>query len=989
MDHALRRLSPYARERPDDPFGASPTGGESNGWWHGEMAAEIDGRSREPEQNREARWRGHDPAGLRPRLMRPRLSPTHVTRPRLIAEMSRERSAPVTLVVAPSGSGKTMLLGEWSSGWPHAVAWLSLDVDLDDPGIHRLAQAILVAVRAVSPGFGRAISTVVESGEVLDPRELGAALGSELHTAPQPLALVFDDLQECVSEGALLLLAELVAGAPATTHVLLAARTLPALPLDSWADTGRLARIRAADLRFAAADAAALAAALGVDDLDAGAIVNAVAASGGWIALLRLMLVGARTGGAGLPHPRPLSGARELGDDGSPHPRPLSRARERGDDRGDRWWQEAGGAVDEVAGALVDAMLAELPATDADALTWAAVTETTCVGLAQAVVPDGASADEVARWLDRLASEGVWLMPVGDVAQQPPWYRIHLLVRDRLRERLELAVGTAGVAAAKRRAAVWFRAEGMIDEAVVAGLQAGDVEWVVALVAEAGFAAIDHERWGVAERLLDLLPPSLVDERASLLALRAWNAYRLGRPIAFTAETSRMRAVLDGPEREHPDRERLLAHAEVIDRFADRGDGAFANALAAFRRILPAIPASDGMARGIFVAATGLASLFDGQFDDGLGFLHERLATNPGTIEQALGLAATAMLHGFGGRDPGAERGALERLHALASAADLPVSLAFASSRLGWLALKRMDLDEAGARFAESASAPATPLVNAWREERFGLSLVRQLTGQDEAALEIAEEVIRTVDQVDDLPMAENSRAFRAQLWLLQRQYGAVDSWLDDIAIDPGGDLPLWRIWTPEIWVQAQLTRVPLSPQPMRLREDILTMIGRAEAMVQTAHDASAAVALEVARVLLDDAFGDRGSAVARLERLVSAVANRENLLVFAIHGERILPLLQRARRGSDETAFIDRAIAAAGQVAALHPYRPATRELSRRELEVLRLLAAGYDRTDIAGRLFISEPTVRRHAITIYSKLGASSRSDAVRIALGYGLVV
>lgn len=60
---------------------------------------------------------------------------------------------------------------------------------------------------------------------------------------------------------------------------------------------------------------------------------------------------------------------------------------------------------------------------------------------------------------------------------------------------------------------------------------------------------------------------------------------------------------------------------------------------------------------------------------------------------------------------------------------------------------------------------------------------------------------------------------------------------------------------------------------------------------------------------------------------------------------------------------------------------------LSERELEVLTLVAEGMRNSQIAEKLFIAEGTVKRHLTNIYAKLGASSRTDAVRRAARVGL--
>jgi DNA-binding NarL/FixJ family response regulator len=66
----------------------------------------------------------------------------------------------------------------------------------------------------------------------------------------------------------------------------------------------------------------------------------------------------------------------------------------------------------------------------------------------------------------------------------------------------------------------------------------------------------------------------------------------------------------------------------------------------------------------------------------------------------------------------------------------------------------------------------------------------------------------------------------------------------------------------------------------------------------------------------------------------------------------------------------------------------PETKPLSRRELEILRLVAAGTTNRDAAAKLLISEATVKTHLLNIYAKLGVSDRAAAVAEAFNRGLL-
>jgi len=67
---------------------------------------------------------------------------------------------------------------------------------------------------------------------------------------------------------------------------------------------------------------------------------------------------------------------------------------------------------------------------------------------------------------------------------------------------------------------------------------------------------------------------------------------------------------------------------------------------------------------------------------------------------------------------------------------------------------------------------------------------------------------------------------------------------------------------------------------------------------------------------------------------------------------------------------------------------RPAPEALSDRELQVLRLVAAGATNREAAARLFISEATIKTHLLHIYGKLGVRDRAAAVGEAYERGLL-
>jgi predicted ATPase/class 3 adenylate cyclase/DNA-binding NarL/FixJ family response regulator len=122
----------------------------------------------------------------------------------------------------------------------------------------------------------------------------------------------------------------------------------------------------------------------------------------------------------------------------------------------------------------------------------------------------------------------------------------------------------------------------------------------------------------------------------------------------------------------------------------------------------------------------------------------------------------------------------------------------------------------------------------------------------------------------------------------------------------------------------------------------------------------------------------------------VPELGELEPRLAAKLEAERVSELMAEgsALDLDDAAGYARRQIAAARR----EP-RPAAREerpggLSRRELEVLRLLAAGRTSPEIATELFISTRTAEHHIQSIYTKIGVANRASATRWAITHNVV-
>lgn len=214
---------------------------------------------------------------LLPRLEPPPQPARTIERPRIDGLLAAVADYPVTLVLAPAGSGKTVALTSFArhGGWP--VAWCRLD-PADTP--LSLALHLVTAFRPMT-GWDQAPLAAVHPVDLLDQLiNALTALGDET-------LLILDDLHCADRRPELRVLIEhLIDRLPPRLHLVLVSREMPALAsLPTIAARGELYRLSRAQLAFTDAEARDFFAAYGLPPHPIDADLNALAR--GWPLALR------------------------------------------------------------------------------------------------------------------------------------------------------------------------------------------------------------------------------------------------------------------------------------------------------------------------------------------------------------------------------------------------------------------------------------------------------------------------------------------------------------------------------------------------------------------------------------------------------------------------------------------------------------------------------------------------------------------------------
>jgi LuxR family maltose regulon positive regulatory protein len=893
-----------------------------------------------------------------------------VARPRLFALLDTGVAGPVTLVSAPAGWGKTMLLSSWyrAQEGAGARAWLSLEPGDSGGRLWPYLQAAVRSADADDPAEGDAGSAGVREDGFLDH------LAAELACRPEPVTLILDDFHRIDDPSVPAGLDFLLRHAGDRLRLVIGGRTDPALALHRWRLTGELTEIRATELAFTADEAAELLNAHGIS-LPVGQTDDLRARTEGWPAGLRLAVLA-------------LPG----------HPDPA------------RFVDEFAGDHQGVADYLSVEVLADLAADVRDDLRRAAVAERITGGLVNALTgrTDG---DQLLAGLERDTGFVIGL------GTRPPAYRYHRMLGELLRAELRQRP-TDELLDLHRRAAAWSGAHDLPAEALRHALAAGESSWATEVLVEHWPELVPYApgRLGGPAPA----PPTPEAVRADPELALAYAADRLdGTDLASATDylhlADRHEHLLAGPRR---DRFTMMAAALHLARAQLDGDGDVAAVLAAAARLRALAqppgagagrPPADLGARAIARTAAGAAHLAIGD----LVAAETELTGARGDAERAglarTGLACTsrlALVRAVRGRLAAAERDARAVLGStVGTGGSGPtdhghayLALALVAVHRDWSADAEANLVLAGNRIDEGREPAVAALA----------ALVRAQLRRDQGDLPGSYQLLLA----GRARLADQPRAGQLANWLLAAEADLCTAY---------GDLGRTR----ELLCPPMDASVgPVEPLAVALARAYLCAgdLGPAARTVPDWAGPAADSWLLPVRLeagLLDALTarlaGDQRRAARTLERVLSLAEPdgfrrvftrseppaRDLLAAHLDSGTAYWPMVrelisvseEHAGRDRDDHGYGGRERSGRGYrgreadrhpgAARLAPAAPGLGEpLTDRELTILRYLQSVLSNVEIASELSVSVNTVKTHVRNIYRKLDATRRREAVRRA-------
>jgi len=911
-----------------------------------------------------------------------------VPRPRLLNRLttSLNRRPGVVLVSAPAGFGKTTLVSNWLKTLPAAPApikpvWLSLDDGDND--LTRFLTYLIAALQQANPAIGQLAQTMLytDPAQLPSPQAVVTTLINDLTAeADARLVLVLDDYHVIDNHAIDQTLAFLIEHQPPQLHLVLTSRIDPDLPLARLRARSQLTELRTADLRFTAGEAAAFLNQLAPMPLSANDVAALEARTEGWIAGLQLAALS-------------MQNSSDIGG----------------------FIAAFTGSHRYIMDYLADEVLDQQPEAIKTFLLQTSLLDRLTASLCNAVTGQ----DTGQRMLEELEAANLFLIPLDNERR---WYRYHHLFAELLRQRLRAQTPAAVVAGLHRRAAEWYEQQAdqtkepeLVTQSLHHALPAGNIEQAIRLISKFVESNLMAGNITTVKNWLEQFPPELVRMYPQLSMSKAWVMYFSQQPetaeLLLNYAEERVRQM----EISQPVAEIAWAKGEIsmLRAWVVHSQGHLDRAIELFHQAIDQLPETRLRSHGL-----SLLFLAGVMFDKDEVALAINLLKQSITICKSAGNNLAVMGGSYGVSRLLAIQGQLQQARAT-----LEQALTWATTQnlrqmpsmgelylgLGEILYEQNWLTEAEEYLHTSLEVAQrgmmiTPLpcsthfklvllhlahhdIEGAREH---LTQADELQHLPEAAKDNLELEIRRVDALLALARHDTDSA---EMWLQQ----AVE-WLQKTDAWAGTGPPINRLLR-----QTTAANILVAQAGHGQKIDAATLGTLLQALKQLGQEAATAgrmgqlidiLALQALALTIQ---GHPAEALAALRQALTLAEPEGYIRTFVDKGPLLAGLLAQAQAQNITPAYTRRLLAqfpaapgsttiTPGPVVVAAPQL--IEALSERELEVLRLVAAGLSNQDIASELVLATSTVKRHMSNVYGKLNVTSRTQAIAEARALGLL-
>lgn len=897
---------------------------------------------------------------IRAKLHPPPMAADTLRRERLLSLAQTAARAPLTLVSAPAGYGKSTLVSQWLESLEQKSAWLSLDAE--DRDIRQFLSYVVAALRGPCPDCCPGIVELLHSQVMPDVKSLAASFCNETETLEEPVILVLDDFHKISPSEIDQFLDIVLNHPPRNLRLVIATRRNPALSLSAMRASGVVVDVRMQQLAFQEDETRTFIGETSGVNIPDDEIAIVHERTEGWPAALRLTVLALSESDA----------------------RANIVARLPTGSRAIRQY-------------LLGEVLARQPEAVRERLLQVAFLDRFCPELCDAVTPEGVTEITGMSFVNRVKQANLFSIALDESGN---WYRFHHLFQSMVQEQALTDLGDEAVRDIHLRASTWYEEHEFLADAIRHALSANRPDAAADVIGRNRNVIMNHEWWHQLGIWLRQLPTEIVASRPELQLLKARLLRTSGEHAELVQALDAAESLLDTAEIEEALKSELygsLASMRCYQFYAQFDGEAAARAA---RQAIALLPRDDLAERGYAMIILSTALQMTGDLRDARDTVYSEMAGelargDGGATYMTRLLVALCFVHWMDADLKELDlvarnteelcRGA-ELWEALSVALHFKAAINYHQNRLSVID------DDIGGLLRRKV----IPNPEFYAQNIAILAVAQEALGDSDHALTTSDSLRSFAFSTQSPYLIELSAALGAELAMRQGRTAEALKWANEY--DPEPLVPMYSFLQPPMCL-AKILVLDGSETSCKRAQALLSKL---EGHLRGIHNTRFLIETQALRALLCHKTGDTALAIEKLGQAVSLAQAGDFIRLFVDLGPEMAGLFNRLELTGEKLGYVGRILEAfraeGGKAASAHAdtvtgiavrdIAGLPEQLSRREKEVLELLAGRLTNREIGEQLYISTNTVKRHARSIYEKLNVKGRREAVTKAVGLGLI-
>jgi LuxR family maltose regulon positive regulatory protein len=893
---------------------------------------------------------------LKTKMYRPPVTDDMVWRSDLLSRLDSYKDLPLTLVSAPAGYGKSVIISQWIQENDLKYAWISLDDEHNN--FHSFLGYLIAAIRMTYQDTWQLVDSYL-AGSTLPPnKDLAYEFINELDSIDDQYYIVLDDYHVIKNSEVHDFINTILQYPPQNVHFVIITRLDPPLRINNLRAYSRIQELRVTDLGFTKEEIYKLFFENLKIELKPETIDHLYNKTEGWAVGLRL--------------------AHLYANDADDVNSALLKVK---------------GNLRLIANYLVEEALSKLDAGALRILLSTGVLDRFNAEIIEVINQEDQKDNfDGAAFIRKIERANLFLIPLDHNRE---WYRLHHLFKDLIFKQLKNQLSSEKIAEIHVRAAQWFESKQLISEALEHYMAGNKPEACITAIEKRGYKLFDTIGLQQTKYWLEKLPNELIDKSPEALLLNAWIAYGSLRIDLIPPIIEKIDSLL-AVEEATPE---ISAPLDFFKGNLSYWTGDTALSIKLLKRALNHKKDIPTYLKGNIELILYMARQRTGECEELLKENNDKLKgikPEEGPLLVYIH-AIICFVHLLCGR-PKLSLNSIQNMSKSAIKYNDQYLKVWSSYLEGIANMELLKFSDAFKALSFTLNNRYNLDIRAVLDAFAALAFIHVQQGGIEESGNIQKRMAAYVDQLGDANSMSIFQSSKSRITLSYGDKKSAFQWAKEFNDPPTFEGIFFWIEVP--WItKAKVLLHEGSVESVNIAKELLLEL---KEITESSHLKFHQLEISLLLAVIHEKQGNMAKADELMAQVLNESKVQKILRPLAESYNLIATILERIKGNAVEVSFIDHIKDLAFTAKAKRESSDATlsskgtvlsltssaQKLSSRELEVLGFVGEGYRNKEIARELFVAEVTIKKHLYNIFKKLDVNNRINLVQKAKDLELI-